>query len=67
MPRRVTAPVDSRLNTTEVCRRTRQREGSALLITRPTGSDVLELGNLFVTADGFATAEERAKMQRGPK
>ena len=54
--RRVDLPVDPRLELTEVCRRTLQREGPALLFTRPTGSDVSVLGNLFGTSGRIAAA-----------
>ena len=54
--RRVDVPVDPRLEMTEVCRRTLQRNGPALLFTRPTGSDVSVLGNLFGTSGRIAAA-----------
>ena len=54
--RRVDAEVDPRLEITEVCRRTLQREGPALRFTRPTGSDIDVLGNLFGTASRIAAA-----------
>jgi len=53
---RIQTAVDPMLEMTEVCRRTLQRQGPALLFTRPTGSDVRVLGNLFGTADRIAAA-----------
>ena len=52
----VDVPVNPRLEITEFCRRTLQREGPALLFTRPTGSDISVLGNLFGTAGRIAAA-----------
>ena len=54
--RRVDATVDPMLEITEVCRRTLQREGPALLFTRPAGSEVAVLGNLFGTPQRIAAA-----------
>ena len=53
---RIQTAVDPMLEMTEVCRRTLQQQGPALLFTRPTGSDVRVLGNLFGTADRIAAA-----------
>ena len=54
--RRIQTAVDPMLELTEVCRRTLQRQGPALLFTRPKGNDVRVLGNLFGTADRIAAA-----------
>ncbi len=45
--RRVTVPVDPRLEMTELCDRTLRIDGPALLFERPVGHDVPVLGNLF--------------------
>ena len=54
--RRIDVRVDPRLEMTEVCRRTLQHEGPALLFTRPAGSEVAVLGNLFGTPQRIAAA-----------
>ena len=54
--RQVDTPVDPRLEITEVCQRTLRREGPALLFTRPAGSHVPVLGNLFGTPQRIAAA-----------
>jgi 4-hydroxy-3-polyprenylbenzoate decarboxylase len=47
--RRVTTPVDPRLEMTEICDRTLRRGGPALLFENPTGYSVPVLTNLFGT------------------
>jgi 4-hydroxy-3-polyprenylbenzoate decarboxylase len=47
--KRVTAPVDPRLEMTEICDRTLRRGGPALLFENPTGYAVPVLANLFGT------------------
>ncbi|MCC5858393.1 MAG: 4-hydroxy-3-polyprenylbenzoate decarboxylase [Ectothiorhodospiraceae bacterium] len=47
--KRVTAPVDPKLEMTEICDRTLRREGPALLFEKPVGHDMPVLGNLFGT------------------
>ena len=47
--KRVTAPVDPRLEMTEICDRTLRRGGPALLFENPTGYTVPVLANLFGT------------------
>ena len=47
--KRITQPVDPRLEMTEICDRTLRREGPALLFENPVGFDVPVLGNLFGT------------------
>lgn len=47
--KRVKAPVDPRLEMTEICDRTLRREGPALLFENPVGFDIPVLGNLFGT------------------
>ncbi len=47
--RRITTPVDPRLEITEVCDRALRQEGPALLFLYPKGSDIPLLGNLFGT------------------
>jgi 4-hydroxy-3-polyprenylbenzoate decarboxylase len=45
--KRVTVPVDPRLEITEVCCRTLRANGPALLFEKPKGSDFPLLGNLL--------------------
>ncbi len=52
--KRVTAPVDPRLEMTEICDRTLRRGGPALLFENPTGHSVPVLGNLFGTPQRVA-------------
>ena len=47
--KRITQPVDPRLEMTEICDRTLRREGPALLFENPVGFDIPVLGNLFGT------------------
>ena len=47
--RRVSTPVDPRLEMTEICDRVLRRGGPAILFERPTGFDMPVLGNLFGT------------------
>ncbi len=47
--KRVTAPVDPKLEMTEICDRTLRREGPALLFENPVDHDMPVLGNLFGT------------------
>jgi len=53
---RIDVPVDPNLELTEVCRRTLERGGPALLFTRPTGAQVPVLANLFGTQRRIAAA-----------
>ena len=52
--RRVTQPVDPRLEMTEICDRTLRRGGPALLFENPLGYDVPVLANLFGTPERVA-------------
>jgi 4-hydroxy-3-polyprenylbenzoate decarboxylase len=54
--KRVRAEVSPRLEMTEICRRTLERGGPALLFERPTGHDMPVLGNLFGTVERVALA-----------
>jgi 4-hydroxy-3-polyprenylbenzoate decarboxylase len=54
--RRIGAEVDPHLEMTEICRRTLERAGPALLFERPKGHDVPVLGNLFGTVERVALA-----------
>lgn len=54
--RRIDTPVDPNLELTEICRRTLERGGPALLFTRPVGADVPVLANLFGTLERIAAA-----------
>jgi 4-hydroxy-3-polyprenylbenzoate decarboxylase len=54
--KRVTVPVDPRLEITEVCCRTLRANGPALLFEKPQGSDFPLLGNLFGTTRRVALA-----------
>ncbi len=58
--KRVTAPVDPRLEMTEICDRTLRRGGPALLFENPTGHTVPVLANLFGTPQrvAFGMGEE---------
>ena len=47
--KRITAPVDPRLEMTEICDRVLRAGGPALLFERPKGSQIPVLGNLFGT------------------
>ncbi|ANB01825.1 4-hydroxy-3-polyprenylbenzoate decarboxylase [Ectothiorhodospira sp. BSL-9] len=47
--KRIQAPVDPRLEMTEICDRTLRAEGPALLFENPTGHRMPVLGNLFGT------------------
>ncbi|MDT8386925.1 MAG: 4-hydroxy-3-polyprenylbenzoate decarboxylase [Thiogranum sp.] len=51
---RVRHPVDPRLEMTEICDRTLQAAGPALLFENPTGFDIPVLGNLFGTPERVA-------------
>ncbi len=51
---RVSHPVDPRLEMTEICDRTLQAAGPALLFENPTGFDIPVLGNLFGTPERVA-------------
>ena len=53
---RVDTPVDPNLELTEVCRRTLECGGPALLFTRPSGTKVPVLANLFGTQERIAAA-----------
>ncbi|MEK7222870.1 MAG: 4-hydroxy-3-polyprenylbenzoate decarboxylase [Pseudomonadota bacterium] len=54
--KRVTTPVDTRLEITEVCSRTLRAGGPALLFEKPGGFDIQLLGNLFGTTRRVALA-----------
>ena len=54
--KRVTLPVDPRLETTEICCRTLHAHGPALLFEKPKGFDIPLLGNLFGTTRRVALA-----------
>jgi 4-hydroxy-3-polyprenylbenzoate decarboxylase len=54
--KRVTTPVDPRLEITEVCSRTLRAGGPALLFEKPGGFDIPLLGNLFGTTRRVALA-----------
>jgi len=47
--KRITVPVDPKLEMTEICDRVLRAEGPALLFEKPTGFDMPVLGNLFGT------------------
>ncbi len=52
--RRISLPVDPRLEMTEICDRTLRRGGPALLFEKPVGFDIPVLGNLFGTPERVA-------------
>ncbi len=52
----IRAEVSPKLEMTEICRRTLERDGPALLFERPTGYDIPVLGNLFGTVERVALA-----------
>ena len=52
--KRIAAPVDPRLEMTEVCDRTLRADGPALLFENPTGHDTPVLANLFGTGQRVA-------------
>ncbi len=52
--KRITQPVDPKLEITEICDRTLRREGPALLFENPKGSDIPVLANLFGTPQRVA-------------
>jgi 4-hydroxy-3-polyprenylbenzoate decarboxylase len=54
--RRIGAEISPRLEMTEICRRTLQRQGPALLFERPAGFSTPVLGNLFGTVERVALA-----------
>lgn len=54
--KRVAAEVSPNLEMTEICRRTLERAGPALLFERPKGYDMPVLGNLFGTVERIALA-----------
>ena len=51
---RIDVTVDPKLELTEICRRTLERGGPALLFTRPKGAEVPVLANLFGTQQRIA-------------
>jgi 4-hydroxy-3-polyprenylbenzoate decarboxylase len=65
--RRVTAPVNPRLEMTEICDRVLRAGGPALLFERPVGYDIPVLGNLFGTPQRVALGmgEESVDALRG--
>ncbi len=54
--KKIDVPVNPSLELTEICRRTLERQGPALLFTRPSNSQVPILANLFGTRDRIAAA-----------
>ncbi len=54
--KRVRAPVDPRLEMTEICDRALKAQGPALLFEKPAGSAIPVLGNLFGTVRRVALA-----------
>jgi len=54
--KKIEVPVNPSLELTEICRRTLERQGPALLFTRPSNSQVPILANLFGTRDRIAAA-----------
>ena len=65
--KRITVPVDPKLEMTEICDHTLRREGPALLFEKPTGHDMPVLGNLFGTPRRVALGmgqSGRAEAQR---
>ncbi len=54
--RRIDAPVDPRLEITEICQRTLRTNGPALLFEHPRGSGIPLLGNLFGSTRRVALA-----------
>lgn len=54
--KRIQIPVDPYLEMTEICHRTLQRQGPALLFENPTGFSTPVLGNLFGTVQRVASA-----------
>jgi 4-hydroxy-3-polyprenylbenzoate decarboxylase len=54
--KRVPAPVDPRLEMTEICDRALKAQGPALLFEKPAGSAIPVLGNLFGTVRRVALA-----------
>ncbi len=65
--RRVTAPVNPRLEMTEICDRVLRKGGPALLFEQPVGYDIPVLGNLFGTPQRVALGmgEESVDALRG--
>jgi 4-hydroxy-3-polyprenylbenzoate decarboxylase len=54
--KRVTVEVDANLEITEICRRTLDKQGPALLFENVKGSDIPVLANLFGTTNRVASA-----------
>ena len=54
--KKIDVPVDPSLELTEICRRTLERQGPALLFTQPNNSQVPILANLFGTSGRIAAA-----------
>ena len=54
--KKIDVPVNPSLELTEICRRTLERQGPALLFTRPSNSQVPILANLFGTRSRIAAA-----------
>ena len=54
--KKIDVPVDPSLELTEICRRTLERQGPALLFTRPSNTQVPILANLFGTSGRIAAA-----------
>jgi len=54
--KKIDVPVDPSLELTEICRRTLERQGPALLFTQPNNSQVPILANLFGSSGRIAAA-----------
>lgn len=54
--KRITLPIDPRLEITEICYRTLQKQGPALLFTQPKNHSIPVLGNLFGTTERITMA-----------
>ncbi len=61
--KRVTVPVDPRLEITEICSRTLRANGPALLFEKLKGSDIPLLGNLFGSTRRVALAMGRESIE----
>jgi 4-hydroxy-3-polyprenylbenzoate decarboxylase len=61
--KRITTPIDPRLEMTEVCDRTLRAGGPALLFEKPTGHTIPVLGNLFGTPKRVALGMGRDSVE----
>ncbi len=61
--KRISTPVDPRLEMTEICQRVLKTGGPALLFENPVGSDIPVLGNLFGTTRRVALGMGRESLQ----